>query len=93
MTLIFVKIFIKMTELRQIIETAWDNRELLKETATQDAIRNVISLLDSGKLRVAEPTTDGWQVNEWVKKAVVLYFPIQKMDLKLVFLNTMIKCL
>jgi len=80
MTLIFVKIFIKMTELRQIIETAWDNRELLKETATQDAIRNVISLLDSGKLRVAEPTTDGWQVNEWVKKAVVLYFPIQKME-------------
>jgi len=69
-----------MTELRQIIETAWDNRELLKETATQDAIRNVISLLDSGKLRVAEPVTDGWQVNEWVKKAVVLYFPIQKME-------------
>jgi len=82
MTLIFVKIFIKMTELRQIIETAWDNRELLKETVTQDAIRNVISLLDSGKLRVAEPTTDGWQVNEWVKKAVVLYFPIQKMGVK-----------
>ncbi|WP_010181886.1 2,3,4,5-tetrahydropyridine-2,6-dicarboxylate N-succinyltransferase [Aquimarina agarilytica] len=69
-----------MQELQQIIEKAWDNRELLKETATQDAIRKVIDLLDSGKLRVAEPTADGWQVNEWVKKGVVLYFPIQKME-------------
>ncbi len=69
-----------MQELQQIIEKAWDNRELLKETATQDAIKKVIDLLDSGKLRVAEPTNDGWQVNEWVKKGVVLYFPIQKMD-------------
>ena len=69
----------KMTELRQIIEKAWDNRELLKENTTQDAIRQVINLMDNGKLRCAEPTGDGWQVNEWVKKAVVLYFPIQKM--------------
>lgn len=69
-----------MQELQQIIEKAWDNRDLLNESTTQDAIRKVISLLDSGKLRVAEPTTDGWQVNEWVKKGVVLYFPIQKME-------------
>ncbi|WP_010521740.1 2,3,4,5-tetrahydropyridine-2,6-dicarboxylate N-succinyltransferase [Aquimarina agarivorans] len=69
-----------MQELQQIIEKAWDNRELLKETATQDAIRKVISLLDAGELRVAEPTANGWQVNEWVKKGVVLYFPIQKME-------------
>jgi len=69
-----------MTELQNIIEKAWDNRELLKENATQDAIRKVIDLLDKGKLRVAEPTTDGWKVNEWVKKGVVLYFPIQKME-------------
>ena len=69
-----------MTELRQIIEKAWDNRELLKENTTQDAIRQVINLMDNGKLRCAEPTGDGWQVNEWVKKAVVLYFPIQKME-------------
>ncbi|WP_299429670.1 2,3,4,5-tetrahydropyridine-2,6-dicarboxylate N-succinyltransferase [uncultured Maribacter sp.] len=69
-----------MTELQNIIEKAWDNRDLLKENATQDAIRKVIDLLDKGKLRVAEPTTDGWQVNEWVKKGVVLYFPIQKME-------------
>ncbi|WP_298472616.1 2,3,4,5-tetrahydropyridine-2,6-dicarboxylate N-succinyltransferase [uncultured Maribacter sp.] len=69
-----------MTELQNIIEKAWDNRDLLKESATQDAIRKVIALLDKGELRVAEPTTDGWQVNEWVKKGVVLYFPIQKME-------------
>ncbi|SHJ00598.1 2,3,4,5-tetrahydropyridine-2,6-dicarboxylate N-succinyltransferase [Algibacter luteus] len=69
-----------MTELQQIIENAWNNRALLKEEETTTAIRNVIDLLDKGELRVAEPTTDGWQVNEWVKKAVVLYFPIQKME-------------
>ena len=62
------------------IEEAWENRDLLKNTETTDAIREVIELLDKGELRVAEPTADGWQVNEWVKKAVVLYFPIQKME-------------
>lgn len=72
--------FILMDELRQTIEKAWDNRELLNENATQNAIREVIHLLDNGKLRCAEPTTDGWQINEWVKKGVVLYFPIQKME-------------
>ena len=70
----------KMKDLQQTIETAWDNRDLLTETTTIEAIRKVIALLDEGSLRVAEPTTDGWQVNEWVKKAVVLYFPIQKME-------------
>lgn len=69
-----------MTELQQIIEKAWDNRDLLKETQTTTAIKQVIDLLDKGELRVAEPVANGWQVNEWVKKAVVLYFPIQKMD-------------
>jgi len=69
-----------MTELQQIIEQAWDNRELLNADNTADTIRRVIDLLDSGSLRVAEPTTNGWQVNEWIKKAVVLYFPIQKME-------------
>lgn len=69
-----------MNELREIIENAWDNRELLKESSVQDAIRKVIDLLDAGSLRVAEPVEGGWQVNEWVKKAVVLYFPIQKME-------------
>lgn len=69
-----------MQELKIIIEDAWENRELLKEDKATKAIREVIDLLDSGKLRVAEPTNEGWQVNEWVKKAVVLYFPIQKME-------------
>ena len=69
-----------MTELQQIIEKAWDNRALLKEERTTTAIRNVIDLLDQGELRVAEPVAGGWQVNEWIKKAVVLYFPIQKME-------------
>ena len=69
-----------MENLRNIIEKAWDNRELLQEDATQVAIREVIELIDNGQLRCAEPVADGWQVNEWVKKAVVMYFPIQKME-------------
>ncbi|MBD79803.1 MAG: 2,3,4,5-tetrahydropyridine-2,6-dicarboxylate N-succinyltransferase [Crocinitomicaceae bacterium] len=66
--------------MRELIEKAWENRDLLSDTETQNAIRVVIAQLDSGELRVAEPTDNGWQVNEWVKKAVVLYFPIQKME-------------
>ena len=69
-----------MEEIREIIESAWENRALLKEQNTIDTIRKVVDLLDKGTLRVAEPVSDGWQVNEWVKKAVVLYFPIQKME-------------
>lgn len=69
-----------MEELKNIVSEAWENRELLSDNKTQVAIRDVIELLDRGKLRCAEPTESGWQVNEWVKKAVVLYFPIQKMQ-------------
>lgn len=69
-----------MESLRPVIENAWNNRELLKEAATIKAIRTIIDALDAGDLRVAAPTAAGWQVNEWVKKAVVLYFPIQKME-------------
>ena len=69
-----------MKDLQHTIEAAWDNRDLLDQTETQHAIRKVVDLLDAGELRVAEPLTDGWQVNEWVKKAVVMYFPIQKME-------------
>lgn len=69
-----------MKNLKQIIENAWENRNLLKDNQTVESIRQVINLLDTGELRVAEPTSAGWQVNEWVKKAVVLYFPIQKME-------------
>lgn len=67
-------------ELRQIIEKAWEDRSLLQQAETQSAIRSVVEKLDKGTLRVAEPVSDGWQVNEWVKKAVILYFPIQQME-------------
>ena len=66
--------------LQQTIENIWENRELLQNEDSQKAIREVISLVDKGELRTAEPTENGWQVNEWVKKAVVMYFPIQKME-------------
>ena len=66
--------------MQNLIEAAWNDRSLLEKEETQNTIRSVISQLDSGTLRVAEPTEAGWQVNEWVKKAVVLYFPIQKME-------------
>ncbi len=69
-----------MEDIRKQIEKAWDNRELLREEDIQASIRKVIDLIDEGSLRCAEPTKDGWQINEWVKKAVVLYFPIQKME-------------
>lgn len=67
-------------QIKNIIETAWDNRELLNDENTQNAIGEVVSLLDLGEIRVAEETSDGWKVNDWVKKAVILYFPIQKME-------------
>ncbi len=69
-----------MNELRSTIESAWDNRELLKERASKDAIQDVIRLLDAGELRVAEPSGEQWIVNDWVKKAVVMYFPIAEME-------------
>jgi len=62
------------------IEQAWDKRELLQQEEYQNAVREVVKELDLGKIRVAEPIEGGWKVNEWVKKAVVMYFPIQKME-------------
>ena len=66
--------------LQEKIEKAWDNRELLKEEEYQNAVREVVAKLDAGELRTAEPTENGWQINEWVKKGVVMYFPIQTME-------------
>jgi 2,3,4,5-tetrahydropyridine-2-carboxylate N-succinyltransferase len=67
--------------MKEIIENAWENRELLKKKEVQEVINQVIAKLDLGELRVAEPLSNGeWQVNEWVKKAVVMYFPIRKME-------------
>jgi 2,3,4,5-tetrahydropyridine-2-carboxylate N-succinyltransferase len=68
-----------MEELKNTIEQAWNNREYLNDETTQAAIRLVIEKLDKGELRVAEKIAEHWQVNEWVKKAVILYFPIQQM--------------
>lgn len=67
------------TNLKKQIENIWDNRELLKQDVSKEFIREVIEHLDKGRLRTAEPAGDGWQVNEWIKKAVLMYFPIQKM--------------
>lgn len=67
--------------MRSIIEQAWEDRSLLERKETVEAIESVIEDIDKGFLRVAEPDENGnWQVNEWVKKAVVLYFPIRKME-------------
>jgi len=63
-----------------LIEKAWDNRSLLREEKTQDAIRDLIEKLDKGEIRVAEKRDKVWSVNQWVKKAVILYFPIQNMQ-------------
>ncbi len=69
-----------MEQYQSIIEAAWENRELLKNESTTDAINYIIEELDKGRLRCAEPTETGWQVNDWVKKAVILYFPIRQME-------------
>ncbi|NBC06289.1 MAG: 2,3,4,5-tetrahydropyridine-2,6-dicarboxylate N-succinyltransferase, partial [Bacteroidetes bacterium] len=70
-----------MEQLQQLIDNAWEDRSQLKEKPVQEAIYHVMEQLDQGKLRVAEPTEDGdWKVNAWVKKAVVLYFPLAQME-------------
>jgi 2,3,4,5-tetrahydropyridine-2,6-dicarboxylate N-succinyltransferase len=64
----------------KMIEEAWENRELLKDKNVQQSINEVIEQLDTGVLRVAEPEGNSWKVNDWVKKAVIMYFPIRKME-------------
>lgn len=69
-------------ELKTRIDQAWENRKLLHDESYRQTIRQVIDLVDRGQLRTAQPVAEGseeWQVNEWVKKAVLLYFPIQPM--------------
>lgn len=67
-------------ELKQRVEKIWEDRSLLQHPESQKIIRTVVEKLDKGELRVAEPVASGWQVNEWIKKAVILYFPIQQME-------------
>jgi len=63
-----------------VIEEAWENRVMLQDDDVRKSIRFIIDELDAGRIRVAEPVDTGWKVNDWVKKAVILYFPIQKME-------------
>ncbi len=72
---------INIEQYKTIIDQAWDNRELLKQNDVKKAIFDVLELLDKGKLRVSEPVNGEWKVNEWIKKAVVLYFPLNKMEI------------
>ncbi|HOY16778.1 MAG TPA: 2,3,4,5-tetrahydropyridine-2,6-dicarboxylate N-succinyltransferase [Haliscomenobacter sp.] len=70
-----------MSTLQQTIEQAWEDRNLLTQPAVKDAVFQVVELLDKGEIRVAEPTADGnWKVNDWVKKGVVMYFPLRQME-------------
>ena len=69
-----------MEQLKSTIEKAWDDRSLLGQDKTKDAVFQIIELLDKGEVRVAEPTGNGWQVNEWIKKAVIMYFPLRQME-------------
>jgi 2,3,4,5-tetrahydropyridine-2-carboxylate N-succinyltransferase len=67
--------------IQQTIEAAWEDRSLLQDPAVQQVVREVVARLDAGELRVAEPQTDGsWKTHDWIKKAVILYFPIQQME-------------
>ncbi|HOK37739.1 MAG: 2,3,4,5-tetrahydropyridine-2,6-dicarboxylate N-succinyltransferase [Bacteroidales bacterium] len=67
-------------QIKNLVNSAWDDRNLLKESSTVKAIETVIDLLEKGELRVAEKISGKWQVNDWIKKAVILYFPVKKME-------------
>ena len=64
----------------EIIHAAWEDRTLLKKDQTLQTINEIIEEIDNGRLRTAEPISSGWKVNDWVKKAVILYFPTRKME-------------
>ena len=68
-------------ELQTLIESAWEDKSLIQEKEVSVAIKTIIDELDTGKRRIAEKNGDEWVVNEWVKKAVILYFPLMKMQL------------
>jgi 2,3,4,5-tetrahydropyridine-2-carboxylate N-succinyltransferase len=75
----FAKKLRTMSSLKDQIQKAWADRELLKDSSYADAVRLVMEELDKGRLRVAEPGQDRWVVNEWAKQAILLYFGIQQM--------------
>ncbi len=69
-----------LEDLKKLIEAAWNDRSLLQFPEYTDAIETVIQKLNAGELRVAEPILNSWAINEWVKKAVIMYFPIRQMS-------------
>ena len=69
-----------MKQHEEHILKAWEDRELLKNPATVKLIEECIEAIDKGELRCAEKVDGEWQVHEWVKKAVILYFPTRKME-------------
>lgn len=71
---------IETMALQSLIQEAWSNRDLLKSDTYSNAVRAVIQEVDEGRLRTADPTSNGWQVNEWVKQAILMYFGIQQMQ-------------
>lgn len=78
--MLLINYICKKKLMKDIIEEIWSNRELLKDSKYIKIINDVISDLDSGKIRVAEKKDGKWVVNEWIKKAVILFFPISKME-------------
>lgn len=66
--------------MKELIQQAWNNRELLKENKYADTVKEVIEEVDKGRLRTAAPTAEGWEVNEWVKQSILMYFSIQQMQ-------------
>ena len=65
--------------MKEMILQAWAYRELLLQDKYKEAVKAVIEEVDKGRLRVAEPVSEGWQVNEWVKQAILMYFGVQQM--------------
>ncbi len=77
----FAKNITDMQSLQRTIEAAWNDRSLLADPAVITAVQEVLEMLDAGQVRIAEPDGEGgWRVHEWIKKAVVLYFPLQQMQ-------------
>lgn len=69
-----------MDQLKTIIEQAWNERSLLGHDETKNAVFQIVDFLDKGTIRVAEPVGNDWKVNEWIKKAVIMYFPLRQME-------------
>ena len=78
--ILYLQKIVIMKNLQNIIEKAWDDRSLLTKNETKDAIREVVNLLDKGEIRIAEKLDGQWVVNEWLKKAVIMFFPINDME-------------